>query len=155
MEKNKTVLGIHDGHNASVALLVDGKITYAFSEERLARVKNKGGFPKLSIKRLLSDSDLTLSEIDLIAFCHRTTPKDIFYDRDKILERYRSQVFPEKNDKKSLFKKAQRKLSHGSSSKREEKTDIEKNNKRLESLKNIGDYDCEVFFSWSPWMSWC
>ena len=84
---------------------MDGKITFAFSEERLARVKNKGGFPKLSIERVLKDSGLTLSKIDLIAFCHRITPEDIFYDRDKILKRYRSQVFPSSKIKPHFLKR--------------------------------------------------
>jgi carbamoyltransferase len=34
------ILGIHDGHNASVALLTDGKIEFALEEERLTRIKH-------------------------------------------------------------------------------------------------------------------
>jgi carbamoyltransferase len=39
------VLGVHDGHNASVALLRDGRIELALQEERLTRVKNQGDAP--------------------------------------------------------------------------------------------------------------
>ncbi|HEX5431285.1 MAG TPA: hypothetical protein VFW83_04925, partial [Bryobacteraceae bacterium] len=40
-----TVIGIHDGHNASVALLRDGRLELALQEERLTRVKNQGDAP--------------------------------------------------------------------------------------------------------------
>ncbi len=39
------VVGIHDGHNASVALLRDGKLELALQEERLTRTKNQGDVP--------------------------------------------------------------------------------------------------------------
>jgi len=38
-------MGVHDGHNASVALLRDGRIELALQEERLTRVKNQGDAP--------------------------------------------------------------------------------------------------------------
>jgi carbamoyltransferase len=40
-----TVVGIHDGHNASVAVVRDGKVEFALQEERLTRVKNQGDAP--------------------------------------------------------------------------------------------------------------
>jgi len=40
-----TVIGIHDGHNASVALVRDGRIELALQEERMSRVKNQGDAP--------------------------------------------------------------------------------------------------------------
>lgn len=39
-------LGIHDGHNASAALIVDGRLELAVQEERLTRVKNQGDAPQ-------------------------------------------------------------------------------------------------------------
>lgn len=38
-------LGIHDGHNASAALIRDGRLELALQEERLTRVKNQGDAP--------------------------------------------------------------------------------------------------------------
>lgn len=38
-------LGIHYGHNATVCLIEDGRITFCQSEERLNRIKNSTGFP--------------------------------------------------------------------------------------------------------------
>jgi len=43
------VIGIHDGHNASVALVRDGRIQLALQEERLTRVKNQGDAPAQSL----------------------------------------------------------------------------------------------------------
>jgi carbamoyltransferase len=40
-----TVVGIHDGHNASIAVVRDGKVELALQEERLTRVKNQGDAP--------------------------------------------------------------------------------------------------------------
>lgn len=38
-------LGIHDGHNASAALVRNGRLELALQEERLSRVKNQGDAP--------------------------------------------------------------------------------------------------------------
>lgn len=40
-----SVLGIHNGHNASAALIEGGVLAFALQEERLSRVKNQGGLP--------------------------------------------------------------------------------------------------------------
>ena len=46
------ILGIHDGHNAGAALLKDGKVLAAISEERLNNIKNYSGPPLLAIKKV-------------------------------------------------------------------------------------------------------
>jgi carbamoyltransferase len=51
------VLGIHDGHNASVALLRDGRIELALQEERLTRVKNQGDAPGGALRAALALSN--------------------------------------------------------------------------------------------------
>ena len=40
------ILGIHDGHNSSAALVIDGKLICSLSEERFSRIKNHFGYPK-------------------------------------------------------------------------------------------------------------
>ena len=35
------ILGIHDGHNASASLIIDGKLTCALGEERLSKGKHQ------------------------------------------------------------------------------------------------------------------
>jgi len=44
------VLGIHLGHDASVCLTIDGKVSLAIQEERFSRVKNHTGYPFRSLK---------------------------------------------------------------------------------------------------------
>jgi carbamoyltransferase len=51
------VLGIHDGHNASAALLRDGRIELALQEERLTRVKNQGDAPLGALRAALALTD--------------------------------------------------------------------------------------------------
>lgn len=47
------VLGINDGHGASAALMIGGEIVGIVQEERLTKVKNQTGFPKLAIEELV------------------------------------------------------------------------------------------------------
>ena len=49
------IVGINDGHNASVALSVNGKIVFALSEERPSRIKNHWGFPDQSLAYIFSN----------------------------------------------------------------------------------------------------
>ena len=62
------VLGLNTGHNASAALLKDGEIVSAVQEERIVRLKNYRGFPSNSVNFVLSDSNLQLSDIDLVVY---------------------------------------------------------------------------------------
>jgi carbamoyltransferase len=49
------ILGIHYGHNATVCLMQDGRVTFCQSEERLNRIKNSLGFPSLTLERVYAD----------------------------------------------------------------------------------------------------
>ena len=49
MNKDQTILGIHYGHDATVCLMIDGKIVEAMSEERCSRQKKHMGFPHLAL----------------------------------------------------------------------------------------------------------
>lgn len=61
------VLGIHDGHNAGAALLQDGRILAAISEERLNNIKNYFGPPFLSINKVYEIAQIKPEETDLVA----------------------------------------------------------------------------------------
>ena len=63
------ILTVYPGHNATAALLRDGKVLGIISEERFTRVKNQGGFPKESIKWLLREFNVKPSELDSVAVC--------------------------------------------------------------------------------------
>jgi carbamoyltransferase len=43
-------IGIHDGHNATVAVLRNGELVFCQSEERFTRVKNVIGFPERTLR---------------------------------------------------------------------------------------------------------
>lgn len=68
------ILGVHDGHNASVALVEDGKVTWALQEERLNRIKNYDGFPALSVEECLKTNALTPSDFDAVALGSKHLP---------------------------------------------------------------------------------
>jgi carbamoyltransferase len=57
-------LGIHDGHNASAALVRNGRLEFALQEERLSRVKNQGDAPSGAAARALK---MALGETPLVA----------------------------------------------------------------------------------------
>jgi len=41
------VIGIHDGHKASVAMVRDGRVEFALTEERITRIKIKETLRKI------------------------------------------------------------------------------------------------------------
>ena len=48
------ILGVNDSHNASAALMVDGRLVAAVSEDRIVRKTLRSGFPAKSIERCLA-----------------------------------------------------------------------------------------------------
>jgi carbamoyltransferase len=83
-----TILGIHDGHNASACLMRDGKIVYVVQEERITKEKNKSDFPANSIKLILEKEGLDPGEIDQIGFNGNYMPGHM--NRLQLLEYYKS-----------------------------------------------------------------
>lgn len=61
------VLGIHDGHTAGAAIIRDGVVLAAVSEERLTNIKNVSGPPLLSIAEVLRISGVQPEEVNLVA----------------------------------------------------------------------------------------
>ena len=55
-------------HDSSAALIENGKILYAIQEERLSRIKHDPSFPKLSIKKILLDCNITPNQIEAVCF---------------------------------------------------------------------------------------
>src|SRR4030042_2392289 len=81
------ILSIHDGHNASAAILDDNKVLSCISEERLNRIKFFWGWPKLSIQKVLEESKLTLDDIDIVTISHFDT-KNYIKRKLSLLESY-------------------------------------------------------------------
>lgn len=61
------ILGIYNTHNATAALLKDGKVIASASEERFSGVKNHYGFPKEAIDYCLKEAGIRSEDLDLVA----------------------------------------------------------------------------------------
>lgn len=70
-------------HDAGVALIKDDFIVAAVQEERFSRKKQDDRFPKESIKYCLREANITLEEIDYIAFYDKP-----FIKFERLLETY-------------------------------------------------------------------
>ncbi len=70
-------------HDSAVCLLKDGEIIFAAQEERFTRKKQDEGFPREAIKHCLEKSNLTINDIDYIAFYDKPLLKF-----ERILESY-------------------------------------------------------------------
>jgi len=61
------ILGINYLSESSISYMVDGKLRFSISEERINRVKNWYGNPIKSINMFLKENKIDIKEIDLIA----------------------------------------------------------------------------------------
>jgi len=61
------ILGIHDGHGASAAILEDGELVRAYEEERFTRLKADTGFPKRALTALQGEFSSGLRDVDHVA----------------------------------------------------------------------------------------
>lgn len=95
------ILGIHDGHSASAALIEDGLVLAAVQEERLSRHKNQGGFPEFAIKDVLDITGSTPKDIDIVAFSGYG--KSNVKTREDIMAGFLRKIEPKK---KGILKKA-------------------------------------------------
>ena len=59
-------LGIHDGHTATAAVVVDGRLVSAVSEERLNRRKEWGGFPEKAIAEALRLAGASPGDVNMV-----------------------------------------------------------------------------------------
>lgn len=66
------ILGIHDGHDASAALMVDGKIVAANQQERFSKLKGDYGLPVDAIRNCLKLANLNFSDIDHVSVASKT-----------------------------------------------------------------------------------
>ena len=61
------VLGVHVGHDSSVALVIDGNIVADVAEERFTRIKHFAGLPIRSIDYCLKYTGLTMEDLSAVA----------------------------------------------------------------------------------------
>ena len=103
------ILGINYLSESSVALIENGKIKYAISEERLNRIKNWWGNPFKAIKFVLKETNNKLKDIDVFAthgiscFRNISPNKNIFENKYK--EILNSKLDPKTKKKQISFLK--------------------------------------------------
>lgn len=68
------ILGISADHNASAALLKDGKVIVCVSEERFNRIKNYFGIPKKSIEYCLNYDSISAGQLDAVVVASELPP---------------------------------------------------------------------------------
>jgi carbamoyltransferase len=56
-DTRQAVIGVHDGHNAAVALVRDGRVELALQEERITRIKNQGDAPENALALALEGAN--------------------------------------------------------------------------------------------------
>ncbi len=78
------ILGVHDGHNASAAILVDGKLIAAIAEERLTGDKNEYGFPRKAIAGCLDLAGIGMADVDRVALGTKSLPPKYFMTRRNV-----------------------------------------------------------------------
>lgn len=87
-----TILGISNGDASGVCLVRDGEICYAASEERFSRIKNQSGWPTLALSSALDYEDLSLEEVDAIAYGYSSgfdTERHLLLYLDRFVEESR------------------------------------------------------------------
>ena len=73
--QNHIILGIQEAHDASAALMVNGKIVAAAQEERYTRLKGDYGFPRQAIEACLKASNINSSDItEVVLASHMWNP---------------------------------------------------------------------------------
>lgn len=65
------VLGLIDSKPSTAAILIDGRIVSAISEERLCRMKMANGMPREAISMVLEEADVAPEDVDVVAVSQR------------------------------------------------------------------------------------
>lgn len=71
------ILGIHRGHDSSVALIKDGEVIFNIEEERLTNIKHCVSLPVKSLETCFSFTGVNPRDIDLVAVPELTKIPDI------------------------------------------------------------------------------
>ena len=69
-KKSVTVFSFADGHDASAALIRDGRVLAALQEEKLTKIKHYDGTPEKSMKAVFKIAGIEPSEVDVIAIAN-------------------------------------------------------------------------------------
>lgn len=100
------ILGVRVGHDASAALVIDGKIVADVAEERFSRTKNDTSFPLKSIQYCLDFAGISSSDVDVLAIptSHLQEEITVFFDiPEAVLKKAVSFKSTVKNITKKIF----------------------------------------------------
>lgn len=87
------ILGIHDGHDATAALLSGGEVIAAVQEGRITRKKNEAGYPRRAIEEVLRIAQMERTDIDHVALASRFMHAAEFFEGwDWYRKNYRDQI---------------------------------------------------------------
>lgn len=84
------VLGFSIGHDKGAAIIRDGKVIVAITQERITRIKNDGAYqggvvPFESIMYCLSNANVTVDDLDLIVYSSTEIHDDVYEQLNKIM----------------------------------------------------------------------
>ncbi|MFT5470178.1 MAG: carbamoyltransferase [Verrucomicrobiales bacterium] len=71
------ILGLHLGHDACAALLVNGEIRADVAEERFSRVKHQHGVPWQSVRYCLEAGEIEMTDVDVVAIATNNPVPDL------------------------------------------------------------------------------
>ncbi|MCU1266195.1 MAG: carbamoyltransferase [Acidobacteria bacterium] len=74
------VLGLHFGHDASVAVVIDGHLSTFLQRERLSRIKHAYSLDRQIVELALDRSGVTVNEIDAVAVTSTQGCEPILYN---------------------------------------------------------------------------
>jgi len=63
----RIILGIQEAHDASAALMIDGRIVAAAQEERFTGLKGDYGYPEHAVRHCLRSAGIESDMIDEVA----------------------------------------------------------------------------------------
>ncbi len=83
------VLGFSVGHDKGAAIIRDGKVVVAITQERLTRIKNDGAYqggtlPLESLVYCLSEANVTMDDLDLIVYSTTEIHDDVYDQLNKV-----------------------------------------------------------------------
>lgn len=95
--KDRYILGVHSGHDASACLLKNNKIVCAIEKERLSRKKHDSGEPIECIEYVLNAEGISYSDVELVVrvnWYNSTELNDKYFERfRKVIVRYEHHLF--------------------------------------------------------------
>ncbi len=78
------ILGLHFGHDPSISVVRDGKVLICLEIERLRRIKHSLGIKVEEIMLAISDTGISLKDIDYATITTTQTMEYVFFDYEKL-----------------------------------------------------------------------